>query len=88
MKIHAESFLVNKAHVRFFLPAERALKFSNKLRLSLKTVTSSTKGVGWLPQAKVKRGRDKNGGKEEREGRETLGCQDRITPHYSAARSQ
>lgn len=69
MKIHAEYFWLIR-HVRVFLPAEGALKLGSKLRLSPKTVTNHTKGGG-LPQAKVNREGDKNGGKEEREGRET-----------------
>lgn len=52
------------------MPAEGALKLRSEPGLSLKTVTNHTKGGG-LPQAKVKQEKDKNGGKEEREGRET-----------------
>lgn len=66
MKIHAESFLFNRTHVRSLLPAEGALKLKSKLRLSLKTVTNHTNGGG-LPRAKVKRENDKNGGTEGRE---------------------
>lgn len=71
MKIHAESFWLIR-HVRFFLPADGALKLRSKLRLSLKTVTNHTKGGG-LPQAKVRREKDKNGVKEKKGGKGDVG---------------
>lgn len=78
-------FSVNKTHVPGFSPGERALQFGSKLGQSLETMTKHVEGAD-LPQANVKWEQDGNGGKRG-EGRETLGCQDRITPHYSAVRS-